>query len=55
MLCHNHPSGSPQESDADRQITKKLQEALDVIDVKVIDHIIVAGTEHVSFAERGLI
>jgi len=55
LLCHNHPSGSPQESDADRQITKKLQEALDVIDVKVIDHIIVAGTEHVSFAERGLI
>lgn len=55
LLCHNHPSGSPQESDGDRRITKKLEEALDVIQVRVIDHIIVAGTEHVSFAERGLI
>ena len=55
LLCHNHPSGCLQESDADRQITKKLEEALGAIDVKVVDHIIVAGTEHVSFAEKGLI
>lgn len=54
VLSHNHPGLGAEESDSDRQITKRLQEALGMIDVKVIDHIIVAGTEHVSFAEKGL-
>jgi len=54
ILCHNHPSGSTEPSQADIQITKRLQDALGLIDVRVLDHLIVAGTRTVSFAERGL-
>ena len=55
ILCHNHPSGSTEASAADIQITRRLQSALELIDVRVLDHLIVAGSEVVSFAERGLI
>ena len=55
IFCHNHPSGSTEVSRADRQITKRLSEALALIDVKVLDHLIVAGATVVSFAELGLI
>ncbi|SFI01222.1 JAB domain-containing protein [Modicisalibacter xianhensis] len=55
VLSHNHPGQDPTESDADRKITKRLEEVLGMIDVRVLDHIIVGGTEHVSFAEKGLI
>lgn len=55
ILVHNHPSGSTEPSDGDRRITRMIQEALGLLDVKVRDHIIVAGTETVSFAERGFI
>ena len=55
IFCHNHPSGSTEVSKADRQITKRLAEALALIDVKVLDHLIVAGATVVSFAELGLI
>ncbi len=55
ILCHNHPSGSKEPSQADIQITRRLQSALELIDVKVLDHLIVAGSTSVSFAERGLI
>ena len=55
IFAHNHPSGMPEPSRADEMLTKTLQEALALVDVKVLDHIIVGGTDTVSFAERGLI
>lgn len=55
ILAHNHPSGIAEPSQADKLITKKLQQALNLIDVQVLDHLIVAGPSCVSFAERGLI
>lgn len=55
ILAHNHPSGIPEPSKADESITQDLKKALALVDVKVLDHIIVAGADTVSFAERGLI
>ena len=54
IFAHNHPSGVAEPSDADKQITRRLQDALALIDVRVLDHMIV-GDEVVSFAERGLL
>lgn len=53
IFTHNHPSGEPDPSDADRRITQRLQEALGLIEVRVLDHIVVGGSDSVSFAERG--
>lgn len=55
ILAHNHPSGVAEPSRADRQITERLQAALDLVDIRVLDHIVVAGENSMSFAERGLI
>lgn len=55
MLVHNHPSGNAEASRADVVLTKHLQQALGLIDVRVLDHFIVAGKEVVSMAEKGLI
>ncbi|MGV6989210.1 JAB domain-containing protein [Testudinibacter sp. P80/BLE/0925] len=55
MLAHNHPSGNPNISDSDRAITAKIKDACELIDVRVLDHIIVAGQETTSFAEQGLL
>ena len=54
IFAHNHPSGVAEPSRADEQITKRLKDALALIDVRVLDHFVV-GDEVVSFAERGLI
>ena len=54
ILAHNHPSGVAEPSHADRQITQRLKDALALIDVRVLDHMIV-GEEVLSFAERGLL
>ena len=54
-FAHNHPSGVPEASEADKFITKRLKEALKVVDIRVLDHFIIAGTETKSFAECGLI
>ncbi|MGF1804059.1 DNA repair protein RadC [Aliivibrio sifiae] len=54
IFAHNHPSGEPTPSQADKRITTRLKEALALIDVQVLDHIVV-GETCVSFAERGLI
>lgn len=54
MFAHNHPSGNPEPSNADKQITQKLKGLLEGIDILVLDHIVV-GKDCVSFAERGLI
>lgn len=55
ILSHNHPSGLPEPSRADQQLTKRLKEALALVDIRVLDHIIIGGLEFCSFAERGLI
>jgi len=54
VLAHNHPSGVAEPSQSDNLITEKLKQALQMIDVRVLDHFII-GDEIVSFAERGLI
>jgi DNA repair protein RadC len=53
ILAHNHPSGIAEPSQADRQITQRLQAALDLIDVRVLDHMIIGDNEVTSFAELG--
>jgi DNA repair protein RadC len=55
LLVHNHPSSVDDVSNADELITKRLVEALALIDVRVCDHLIVAGANVVSMAERGLL
>ena len=54
MLVHNHPSGSTQPSRAVEMLTQTLKATLALVDVRVLDHVIVAGTEVLSMAERGL-
>ncbi|MEH3174230.1 DNA repair protein RadC [Enterobacter quasiroggenkampii] len=54
VICsHNHPSGHPEPSAADRAITERIQQTMELIDVRVLDHIIVCGGQTVSFADRG--
>ncbi len=56
VLAHNHPSGVAEPSSADSQLTRELKQALALIDVRVLDHFIVAGTASpLSFAERGML
>ncbi|MCF2857539.1 DNA repair protein RadC [Pseudoalteromonas sp. SMS1] len=55
IFAHNHPSGICEPSCADKVLTEKLQKALSLLDIKVLDHIIVAGNRHVSFAQMGLL
>ena len=55
ILSHNHPSGLAEPSRADELLTSTLKSALDLIDVKVLDHFIVAGAASISFVERGLL
>lgn len=53
VLAHNHPSGEAEPSYADRQITSRLKQALELVDIRLLDHLVVGGMEIVSFAERG--
>jgi DNA repair protein RadC len=53
VFSHNHPSGIPEPSSADRLLTDRLRHALGLIDVRVLDHFVVGSTAAVSFAERG--
>lgn len=55
ILSHNHPGGSTEPSFADIDITKKLAKALEIISIKVMDHIIVAGNKYLSLAEKRII
>lgn len=55
IFAHNHPSGSVEPSGADISITKRLKDALGLVDVRVLDHFVIAGNDVVSFAERGLV
>ncbi|ATG72546.1 hypothetical protein CGX12_14955 [Zobellella denitrificans] len=53
ILVHNHPSGVAEPSRADRMITERIQAALGLLDIRVLDHLVVGDGETVSFAERG--
>ena len=55
ILAHNHPSGVAEPSHADELITRRLREALQLVDIRVLDHLIVADNGCLSFAERGLL
>jgi len=55
ILAHNHPSGVAEPSRADETLTRALRQALALVDIKVLDHFVVAGNAAVSFAERGLL
>ncbi len=55
IFAHNHPSGIAQQSQADELLTQQLKQALALVDVRVLDHFIVAGNTTLSFSERGLL
>jgi len=55
ILAHNHPSGVAEPSRADEFLTQSLKSALQLVDVRVLDHMVVGRTQVVSFAERGLL
>jgi len=55
ILAHNHPCGTAEPSTAHQHITTRIKTALETIDIRVLDHLVIGGTVTVSFAERGLL
>lgn len=55
ILAHNHPSGSAEPSEDDQLITRRIQEALSLLEIRLLDHFVVGGATVESFAERGLL
>src|SRR5690606_25289877 len=55
ILCHNHPSGTLQPSQADKVITSKSKEALKLFDIEILDHIILTENSYFSFADEGIL
>jgi DNA repair protein RadC len=55
IVAHNHPSGNPEPSRADEHLTQSLRAALGLVDVRVLDHVVMAGGRAVSFAQRGML
>jgi len=55
IIAHNHPSGNKQPSNADKELTYKLSQAAQLMDIKLIDHLIVCGTTYLSMADEGII
>jgi len=55
ILCHNHPSGKLQPSQADKQITNKIKEGAKVLDLKLLDHLIITKESGYSFADEGIL
>lgn len=53
IVAHSHPSGLAEPGQADRRLTERLKQALDLVDIRLPDHLVVGGMEVVSFAERG--
>ncbi|WP_439411870.1 RadC family protein [Enterobacter ludwigii] len=53
IVAHCHPSGLAEPSNADRQVTTRIQQALELVDIRLLDHLVVGGMEVVSFSERG--
>lgn len=54
ILAHNHPSGDPTPSDADRRLTRRLREASETMGIPLVDHVVVGSGKHFSFREHGL-
>ncbi len=55
ILVHNHPSGAAEPSQADEALTAGLKEALALVDIRVLDHMVIGDREVVSFSERGIL
>lgn len=55
IVCHNHPSGKLKPSDADRQLTQKIRNAGNTLDIKLLDHLIVTEKDYFSFADEGIL
>ncbi len=55
IFAHNHPSGAAQPSQADELLTRNLKDALALVETRVLDHFVIAGSQAISFAERGLL
>jgi DNA repair protein RadC len=55
ILCHNHPSGTMQASNADRKITSKINNAAKIMDITVLDHVIIGQNSYLSFADEGML
>lgn len=55
ILAHNHPSGIAEPSQADERITRRLKAALELVDIRVLDHLIIGGSDTTSLASRGLL
>jgi len=55
VLVHNHPSGTLKPSEADKQLTQKVKKAGELLDIKLLDHIILTETSHYSFSDEGLL
>ncbi|MDM1036025.1 JAB domain-containing protein [Myroides odoratimimus] len=55
ILVHNHPSGKLQPSDADRQITQKIKQASNILDIALLDHLIITPESYYSFADEGVL
>jgi DNA repair protein RadC len=55
IVCHNHPSGKLQPSNADKQLTQKIKEAGITLDIKLLDHLIITEKAYFSFADEGLL
>ncbi|EEP9145588.1 DNA repair protein RadC [Salmonella enterica] len=53
LVAHCHPSGLAEPSNADRQVTTRIQQALGLVDIRLLDHLVVGGMDIVSFAEKG--
>jgi DNA repair protein RadC len=55
ILCHNHPSGNVMASDADKKVTKKIKDAAEIMEISVLDHVIIAHDQYLSFADEALL
>lgn len=55
IICHNHPSGNTEPSDADKQITSKLKQAASFMDIQILDHIVLTADSYFSFCDEGLL
>lgn len=55
IFAHNHPSGDPTPSAEDLELTRRLKDAGEILGIRVLDHVVIGGDGHVSFAERGLL
>ena len=55
IVCHNHPSGKLQPSVADKNLTEKMKQAGNTLDIKLLDHLIITEKAYFSFADEGLL